>query len=106
MNFKLVFWPYLSNAVELTDGFCAKMIRGIWRLKPRPQWLAMTKIPIFDIWVLLFCLYSFVLDVLPAGTSDTSSNIFLMVLCTIWHKKVNGSGFHAKGKSRKPQFYP
>ena len=29
----------------------------------------------------------------------------MIVLCTIWHEKVNGSGFHAKAKNRKPQLY-
>ena len=43
-------------------------------------------------------LYTFVLDILFAVTSNTLSIIFMMVLCTIWHEKVNGSSFHTKGK--------
>ena len=54
INFILVFMPYLSNAVELRDGSCAKMFRWTWRLQPHPQWLAIMIIAIFDIWVLVF----------------------------------------------------
>ena len=104
-NFTLDFWPYLSNAVELRHGSCAKTISTIRRLQSRPQWLAMTIIKYFDTGTLIFCLYSFILDVWFAGTSITLSNICLMALCTIWHEKVNGGGFHSKGTHRKPQLH-
>ena len=39
-------------------------------------------------------LYIFVLDVILAGTSGTLNNICLMILCTIWHEKVNSGSFH------------
>ena len=72
--------------MKLRDSSCAKM-------------LAMAKmITIFGIRALLLYLSRFVLDVWLAGTSDTSTNIFLSdssSMYTIWHKKVNGSGFHA-----------
>ena len=38
-----------------------------------------------------------------AGTSNASNNTLLVVLCTIWHEKVNGNCFHMKGINRKPQ---
>ena len=55
----------------------------------------------------MFFLHSFVLDVPSsfAGTRTTLSNILLVVLCTIWHEKVNGGGFHSKESNKKPQLY-
>ena len=84
-NFTLVFEPYLGNAAELRDGFCAKMISWIWRLQPHPHWLAMIDVYFSDIWRLAFWPYSFMLDVLLAGTSTTFCNIFLTIPRTIWH---------------------
>ena len=53
----------------------------------------------FNLLTLIFCPYSFVLDVLLADTTITLSNtFFLMILrhCTIWHEKVNSTSFHTK----------
>ena len=54
--------------------FCAKMI---------PQQHLIMEIRFLDIQTLEFCPYTFALDVLLAGTTNTLSNIFLMILCTI-----------------------
>ena len=102
-KFILDFWSYFSNAVKLRHGSCAKMISSIRRLQPRPQWFAMTIIMNFDVWMPRFCLYSFCIGCFTC-TRTTLSNIFYMVLGTIWHEKVKG-GFHSKGISCKPQLY-
>ena len=44
-----------------------------------------------------------ILEVFLAGTSNASNNTLSVVLCTIWHMKVNSSCFHMKGINRKPQ---
>ena len=40
-----------------------------------------------------------------AGTNNASNNTLLVILCTIWHERVNGSCLHVKGINRKPQLY-
>ena len=78
-----MIYVLISSLVNQTPAFCSA------GCTPPVMWKAeMTNITIFDIRALVFCLYSIVLDVLLAGTSTTSSNIFLMVLCTIWHESV------------------
>ena len=89
------FGPYLSNTLELRYGSCAPKWcakygnyshahKSLQWQKLRFRYLGPSTMPLW-----------FVLDVLLAGTGNTSSNTFLVVLCTIWHEKVNGSSFYA-----------
>ena len=56
--------------------------------------------------IAIFTSYSIVLEVFLVGTSNASNITLLVVLCTIWHEKMNGCNycFHMKGINRNHNF--